>query len=117
MEELGNLHNKAVLLEPPLRARCGRSPISIEKIGPSSLTATHLDQISVGQTRVLAIPSAEGPVIIPCRIIRSQVTDWRDEETGRFLYRSVFEFFGLTGETQRTFEQLLSDLFKPTSTA
>ena len=109
MEEQEHPHNKGVLLEPPLHARCGHSTIAIQEISPSMLTATHFDRIYLGQSRVLAIPSGDAPVFIPCRVIRSQVTDWRDQKTGKCLYRSVFEFLELTREMQQALDRLLLD--------
>ena len=107
MEELDHLHGKGVLLEPPLHARCGHSEIAIQELSLSKLIATHFDRIYLGQSRILSIPAADGPVFIPCRVARSQVTDWREEKTGRCLYRSVFEFQGLTDEMKAAIERVL----------
>jgi hypothetical protein len=107
MEESEHLQNKGVLLEPPLHARCGHSTIAIQEISSSALIATHFDRIYLGQSRVLAIPNGDAPIIVPCRVARSQVTDWRDEKTGRCLYRTIFEFLELTAETRQAVERLL----------
>jgi hypothetical protein len=107
MEGPEHLQNKAILLEPALHARCGHSSIAIQEISRSRLTATHFDRIYLGQSRILVIPSEDAPLLIPCRVSRSQVTDWRDEKTGKCLYRSVFEFLDLTPEMRQTLEELL----------
>jgi hypothetical protein len=106
MEEPEHLHNKGVLLDPPLHARCGHSAIAIQELSPSKLIATHFDRIYLGQSRILAIPAGDAPLFIPCRVARSQVTDWREEKTGRCLYRSVFEFLELTPEMRDSIERL-----------
>jgi hypothetical protein len=107
MEALEHLQGKGVLLDPPLHARCGHSAIAIQELSSSKLIATHFDRIYLGQNRILAIPAGDAPVFIPCRVARSQVTDWREEKTGRCLYRSVFEFLDLTEEMRDSISLIL----------
>ena len=112
MEQPEGLQGKGVLLEKPIHARCGISTIAIQEIGPSMLVATHFDRIYLGQSRALSIPGADGPLIIACRVAKSQVTDWRDKTTGRCLYKTVFEFTELTTEMQQALERLVSGAAK-----
>ena len=115
MDEPEHLDTKGVLLDPPVHARCGHSEIAIQEVSSSTLTATHFDRIYIGQNRVLSIPTEDAPLILPCRVARSRVTDWRDKKTGRCLYRTVFEFTDLSAEVQLALERFVSGVVKSTT--
>jgi hypothetical protein len=81
-----------------LAARCGRFAITIREIGESTVTAVHFEPFRLWQTRVLSIGRNGNSLMVPCRVVKSEITSERDPGTGRFAYASIFEITEPTPE-------------------